>query len=126
VVSAFYYVRVLKAMFLRPAEGQPMNAPPTSVVLPIVLATAVVVGLGVYPSGVVNAMRSMAIPMLSPDSAMAQQERFRSMTGPPVVPIPFELRSKPNLRAAGPGGTPPPPPPAEPSKKEAEPPPEKN
>lgn len=65
VVSAFYYVRVLKAMFLRPASGSAMKSPPSSVVASIVLATVVSVGFGLYPAPLINIMKSAAVPMLT-------------------------------------------------------------
>jgi len=65
VVSAFYYVRVLKAMFLRSADRSPIGPPPTSIALPIVLSAAVVVACGLYPSPVLETMRSAGLEMLS-------------------------------------------------------------
>src|SRR5262249_5549795 len=44
VVSAFYYVRVLKAMFLRAPEGQPLAPPTNAIALPVVLATVIALG----------------------------------------------------------------------------------
>src|SRR4051812_24380845 len=49
VVSAFYYVRVLRAMFLRPASGTPLRAPTMTVRLALVGSTLVVVAFGFYP-----------------------------------------------------------------------------
>src|SRR5205823_1744275 len=49
VVSAFYYVRVLKAMYLRPASGPVLQPAPSSVKATILLATAVTLGFGVFP-----------------------------------------------------------------------------
>ena len=47
VVSAFYYVRVLKAMFLRePKRARSLAPAPASVWIPIVVSTLVVVGFG--------------------------------------------------------------------------------
>ena len=47
VVSAFYYVRVLKAMFLRdPKRASALGPAPASVWVPIVASTLVVVGFG--------------------------------------------------------------------------------
>ena len=65
VVSAFYYVRVLKAMFLRPESGAPLASPPSSVCASIVLATVVSLGFGLFPAPLISAMKSAATPMLS-------------------------------------------------------------
>ena len=72
VVSAFYYVRVLKAMFLRPEQGKPMSAAPAGVVVPIVFGTAVAVGLGLYPAPLVETMRTAALPLLASGAAMTK------------------------------------------------------
>ncbi len=58
VVSAFYYVRVLKAMFLRPSEGVPLANPRAGVSVSILVATAVAVVFGVVPAPLLNAMQS--------------------------------------------------------------------
>ena len=64
VVSAFYYVRVLKAMFLR-HPGRAVLAPAgSSLAVPIVLATAVVIGFGLYPTPLLNLMKAAAVPMI--------------------------------------------------------------
>lgn len=80
VVSAFYYVRVLKAMFLRPPSGAPLHPAPTSIALPIVLATAVVVGLGVYPSGMVDWMRQIAVPLLDDGGSYGRDHMHTPVT----------------------------------------------
>jgi NADH-quinone oxidoreductase subunit N len=66
VVSAFYYVRVLKAMFLRAPTRGSLAAAPASIAVPIVLATAVVVGFGLFPTPVINDLKDAAVPMLRP------------------------------------------------------------
>ena len=54
VVSAFYYVRVLKAMFLR-EPGEKRLAPPSrAIALPIVLGTLVVVIFGIMPDSLIE------------------------------------------------------------------------
>jgi NADH-quinone oxidoreductase subunit N len=66
VVSAFYYVRVLKAMFLRePGRTTPAPDAPGGVRWPIVAATAVALIFGIYPDPLLNSMRAAAVPMLS-------------------------------------------------------------
>ncbi len=70
VVSAFYYVRVLKAMFLRaPADGPPLRSPPSSVATTIMLSAAISLGFGLFPAPLISAMRSAAVSMLSTDGA---------------------------------------------------------
>ena len=49
VISAFYYARVLRALFLRPARNDEVRSPvPTSIASTIVVATMVAVGCGIY------------------------------------------------------------------------------
>jgi NADH-quinone oxidoreductase subunit N len=65
VVSAFYYVRVLKAMFFM--EPGPKRLAPASrpIYLPIVLGTIPVILFGVVPGPLVTAMQAVAVPMLT-------------------------------------------------------------
>ncbi|MCA1686482.1 MAG: hypothetical protein LC745_11020, partial [Planctomycetia bacterium] len=73
VVSAFYYVRVLKAMFLRNPAGPPLSPPPTSVAATILIATAVSLGFGLFPAPLISAMRPAAAVMLSSSGALAPE-----------------------------------------------------
>ena len=116
VVSAFYYVRVLKAMFLRPESGTPLAPPPTSVAAAIVMAAGVSLLLGVMPAPVVDWMKGVSVPMLS-SSGSVGQSGLRMPTRPTAPPpAPDALPTKADLRidAGGGGGsrptTPPPPP----------------
>lgn len=68
VVSAFYYVRVLKAMYLRPAT-KPLGPPSNLVAVPIVLASAVVLTFGLSPSLLMGVMSTSAAEMLSSNDA---------------------------------------------------------
>ncbi|MGE3818198.1 MAG: NADH-quinone oxidoreductase subunit N [Isosphaeraceae bacterium] len=86
VISAFYYVRVLKAMFLRDPVGSAMGEPPTSVAGTILLGTVVTIALGVSPAPVMNLMRSAAIPMLSESSAIGQSTLVTPVSAPPPPP----------------------------------------
>jgi NADH-quinone oxidoreductase subunit N len=107
VVSAFYYVRVLKAMFLRPESGTPLAPPPTSVMASIVLATAVSLLLGVMPGPVINWMKGAAVPMLSPSGSIGQfgPRRAETQSSPPAPPQVKGSRS--DLRIdGGPGAAP--------------------
>ena len=65
VVSAFYYVRVLKAMFLR-QPGEKRLAPASrAIAVPIVLGTIVVVVFGIMPDSLMSVMQAAAVPMLT-------------------------------------------------------------
>ncbi len=70
VVSAFYYVRVLKAMFLRAPTRGSLGPAPLSIALPIVLGTAVVVGFGIFPTPLLNDLKDAAVPMLTSSGLM--------------------------------------------------------
>jgi NADH-quinone oxidoreductase subunit N len=112
VVSAFYYVRVLKAMFLRQPGRGVLAAPTSSIALPIILSTAVVVGLGVYPAPLMDLMKSAAVPMLMTDSEeallpakSAAPVRPRSDGTKPPASAP---ESSEKAGAAAPAPTPPP------------------
>ncbi len=65
VVSAFYYVRVLKAMFLR-QPGEKRLAPASrAIAAPIVIGTVVVIVFGLLPQSLMTLMQDAAIPMLT-------------------------------------------------------------
>ncbi len=76
VVSAFYYVRVLKAMFLRPSEGEPLKPAASGVTWAIVISTLVAVGFGLYPEPLVETMRSSALPMLTSGSRITTNRDY--------------------------------------------------
>ena len=71
VVSAFYYVRVLKAMFLRAPSGKPLRPATRPVAAPIAIATIVVVVFGVMPDWLVGMMQAAAVPMLTTPASVA-------------------------------------------------------
>jgi NADH-quinone oxidoreductase subunit N len=106
VISAFYYVRVLRAMFLRPPDPDttPLAPPVRPVAASIIIATVVVLGFGIYPSALLDASQSMALPMLS-DGGRSGYER---MTSTPTAPPPF-VPQPPPVGMASPGGGGPPP-----------------
>jgi NADH-quinone oxidoreductase subunit N len=69
VVSAFYYVRVLKAMFLRgPAGTRRLGMADRSISVPIVLGALVALVFGLAPTPLVEAMQGAAVPMLTATS----------------------------------------------------------
>ena len=75
VVSAFYYVRVLKAMFFR-EPGEKRLAPASrAIAIPIVLGTIVVVIFGILPDYLMGVMQAAAVPMLTSPIAARQDER---------------------------------------------------
>jgi NADH-quinone oxidoreductase subunit N len=77
VVSAFYYVRVLQAMYLRPASGPGLKPAPSSVAGTIIIATVVTLGFGVYPKPLLDVMNSAAVSMLT-DSASVGIQKVRN------------------------------------------------
>jgi len=78
-VSAFYYVRVLKAMYFRPRSGAGLKRAESAVATPILLSTLVVVGFGLFPQPLVDLMKSVAGPMLISSSIEA------AVSAPPAV-----------------------------------------
>jgi NADH-quinone oxidoreductase subunit N len=86
VVSAFYYVRVLKAMYLRPAAEKPLGEAPAGVSRPVVFATLVVVGVGLYPAPLLEGMAQASIPMLSPSARSGYLPDVSSNRAQPTSP----------------------------------------
>jgi NADH-quinone oxidoreductase subunit N len=87
VVSAFYYVRVLKAMFLRQPDREAIGPAPSGVAWPIVLATLVVVAFGIFPAPLLEAMGQAAVPMLSSNEAFVtiSEDRAGAVAAPSVL-----------------------------------------
>ncbi len=111
VVSAFYYVRVLKAMFLRQPTNRLAASPPSGVLWSILLATAVTVGFGLYPPALLDPMRASATPMLTGGTkhiyntdmeSGADERRQENLENEAQM----RQRSA-ELRSAGPAGRPP-------------------
>jgi len=65
VVSAFYYLRVLKAMFLREPGLKRLAPASRAIAVPIVVGTIVVVIFGVVPDSLMRVMQAAAATMLS-------------------------------------------------------------
>ncbi|MDR3639197.1 MAG: NADH-quinone oxidoreductase subunit NuoN [Isosphaeraceae bacterium] len=92
VISAFYYVRVLKAMFLRHPEGGALGQPSSAISLPIVIGTFVVVVFGLFPAPLIEGMKAAAVPMLevsalvSPDKGIERAVKDQSVYNPTPVP----------------------------------------
>ena len=91
VVSAFYYVRVLKAMFLRQPGTKRLAPASRPIAIPIVLGTIVVVIFGIAPDSLMSVMQAAAVPML---------------TSPVNVPPPNVKGLKPRPRNTIPEGAP--------------------
>jgi NADH-quinone oxidoreductase subunit N len=95
VVSAFYYVRVLKAMFLREPPVKRLAPASRSVAVPIVVATIVVVFFGIMPGALMNVMQAAAVPMLTdpvnvpPLNLPAHMAPRPRVLPPPGTPIAF-------------------------------------
>ena len=112
VVSAFYYVRVLKAMFLR-EPGERRLAPATRhIELPIVMGTLMVVVLGVMPGMLVEPMQAAAKTMLTGQLEVKPLQSPPPGTAaktPPAPTVPvntkaFEARTKGAGAMMGGGG----------------------
>lgn len=70
-VSAFYYVRVLKAMYFRSRSGMGLTRAGLAITAPVLLSTAVVVVFGLFPQPLVDLMKSAGAPMVASTSADA-------------------------------------------------------
>jgi NADH-quinone oxidoreductase subunit N len=93
VVSAFYYVRILRALFMRPLPANRRLKPaPAGVSLAIALGTLVAVGTGVMAAPLVDSMRNAGIAMLSVSSRRAPLTLPRNTPSPsdasPTLPRP--------------------------------------
>jgi NADH-quinone oxidoreductase subunit N len=86
VVSAFYYVRVLKAMFLREAGTKRMAAPDRGIALPIVLGAIVVAVFGLMPESLIGVMQAASVPMLTSPGRIPRSERMSAMEKPSPIP----------------------------------------
>jgi NADH-quinone oxidoreductase subunit N len=111
VVSAFYYVRVLKAMFFM--EPGPKRLAPASrpIYLPIVLGTIPVILFGIVPGPLVTAMQAVAVPMLTTPvvvkpnvaRATARLPADQRPTPPPSIQSTPEQLKAPQSNATGAG-----------------------
>ncbi len=80
VVSAFYYVRVLKAMYLRePSGGRRLALAGRPVEVPIAIGAFVAIFFGLYPDPLISTMQAAAVPMLTTTSG-----GFSSMVSAPL------------------------------------------
>jgi len=69
VVSAFYYVRVLKAMFFRePGGSRRLGLAGRSIEIPIAIGALVAIFFGIFPGPLISVMQAAAVPMLTTSS----------------------------------------------------------
>jgi NADH-quinone oxidoreductase subunit N len=104
VVSAFYYVRVLKAMFLREPGPRRLSAPDRGIALPIVLGTVVVVVFGIMPGSLLSVMQAAAVPMLTDPIKPPAVDPATAFARPPasVAPTPAPEPTKGTLQKGAP------------------------
>ncbi len=119
VVSAFYYVRVLKAMFFRSPSGKRLGPATRPIALPIAIATIVVVVFGVMPDWLMGMMQAAAAPMLTTPASVASLGLSPQAVGamarpgppPPAVKMQYSAEQIKQMQAAakgaGGGGAPP-------------------
>jgi NADH-quinone oxidoreductase subunit N len=93
VVSAFYYVRVLKAMFLRePSGAKRLGAAQRGIEVPIAIGALVAVVFGLRPDWLMPMMQAAAVPMLT-----ATGSGYSSTVSPPTgagyAPLPVDRRA---------------------------------
>lgn len=96
VVSAFYYVRVLKALFLREPDAKRLAKAERSIELPVVLGTLVVVVFGILPDSLITVMRAAAVPMLTASSGGASATiapAIQPLAAPPAGARPVTKQS---------------------------------
>jgi NADH-quinone oxidoreductase subunit N len=86
VVSAFYYVRVLKAMFFRQPGTQRLAPADTPIALPILLGTLVIVVFGLMPGWLMLPMQAAAVPMLTAPVVMKPRGNAAALPIPAGVP----------------------------------------
>ncbi len=97
VVSAFYYVRVLKAMFLRDPGPKRLAPADRPIAVPIAIATAVVVLFGIWPDWPLGMMQAAAVPMLTTPATVPPIDPAVLKRGVPPIQLP------PGAKAAQPG-----------------------
>ncbi|MFO0890097.1 MAG: NADH-quinone oxidoreductase subunit NuoN [Isosphaeraceae bacterium] len=109
VVSAFYYVRVLKAMFLREPSGtRRLAAPERAIGIPIAVGALVALVFGLFPTGLMSVMQAAAVPMLTA-SAGSLSSTISPGGGTGYAPLPIDRREAvPGMagKAAAPAMTP--------------------
>jgi NADH-quinone oxidoreductase subunit N len=100
VVSAFYYVRVLRAMFF--LEPGPRRLAPASrpIAVPILVGTFVIVVAGIVPDWLMGTMQAAAVPMLTTPVEIKSVQAPARASGERTPPPPQNIQYTPEqLRA---------------------------
>ncbi len=102
VVSAFYYVRVLKAMFFRePGGSRRLGLAGRSIEIPIAIGALVAIFFGIFPGPLISVMQAAAVPMLTTGSGgFAAMISAPSGTGYAPLP-PARGPAPPSPKSAG-------------------------
>jgi NADH-quinone oxidoreductase subunit N len=116
VVSAFYYVRVLKAMYLREPGARRLAPASRSIAVPIVLGAALMIACGViFPEQLLGSMQQAAIPMLTSSApttgpaANPERDEKGNIVKKALPPVQYDSSQmmKGMNQASGRGGPPP-------------------
>jgi NADH-quinone oxidoreductase subunit N len=83
VISAFYYVRILRAMFLRPPGPRPLRPARVAISTPILVTTAIALIFGLAPSLLLDPMKGAAFTLLTPSSRSPVSVSPAAATSPP-------------------------------------------
>ncbi len=87
VVSAVYYVRVLRALFFRsPKAGATLRTAPLGVWVPLLACTALVVGLGLRAGPALDDLRASAAASEPPAAASAHGDASEPLPTQPRLP----------------------------------------
>jgi NADH-quinone oxidoreductase subunit N len=87
VVSAFYYVRVLKAMYLREPGTKRLGVADGPIAVPILIGTLMVVVFGLIPTPLISIMQAASEPMLTSTGGWSSMVSPASGTGyAPISP----------------------------------------
>jgi len=103
VVSAFYYVRVLKALFFRePGGSMRLGLAGRSIEIPIAIGALVAIVFGIFPGPLISVMQAAAFPMLTTGSG-----GFSAMISAPsgtgyAPPSPFRIAAPAAPKSAPP------------------------
>jgi hypothetical protein len=93
-------------MFLRDPSRTVLQPASSAISLPILLATAVVIGFGLFPAPLMHLMKGAAVPMLSSSNLMRSDGQAPAEVGKaqaPAKPNPAFPPGTPAARPAKPG-----------------------
>jgi NADH-quinone oxidoreductase subunit N len=115
VVSAFYYVRVLKAMYLREPGTRRLAPASLSIGVPIALGAGLMIVCGViFPDQLLGAMQQAAMPMLNSSApttgpvANPARDEKGNIIQPTFVPAEYTKQMMDGVARAGSGSPAPP------------------